>query len=452
MLSLKPDMASLATGSVNFPTRVYENSPDLVDWLAAEMLRYGDQARGRGVRPVDDLPGRGDAEGGQDQGAAARAVRHGREERDAGRPRGLRVLRPDAEAPGARCHLDRRRHRPRPADADSLVAASWAAIAAPASRTTSGWTGTRWRRRTPRWSGRRPTSAASMAGDRRRSRRRGSSSRCPPPHSHAAGADRRRRSLKEEDACAVRRRRRCPIPFSLRRPGRRTRRDALEFARHHARDVGAANRGAVGELPRAALRQPRPRAVGRHTGAVRDRTARPRCARPPRCARDRARPFLRPVDGRNGRAWLGAFAPQRLDTLVLCNTSARIGTPETWNARIDAVRKGGMAAIVDTVLARWYTPEFLAQADDAVERTRAMLLGTPADGYVASCAAVRDMDQREDASRIAVPTLVIAGTFDAATPPEDGRFLARRSAAHAMPSCRRPTCRTSKRRPRSPAR
>jgi uncharacterized protein (DUF849 family) len=40
MLSLRPDMASLATGSVNFPTRVYDNSPELVDWLAAEMLHY----------------------------------------------------------------------------------------------------------------------------------------------------------------------------------------------------------------------------------------------------------------------------------------------------------------------------------------------------------------------------------------------------------------------------
>jgi len=41
MLPLKPDMASLTVGSNNFPTRVYENSPDLVDWLAAEMLKYG---------------------------------------------------------------------------------------------------------------------------------------------------------------------------------------------------------------------------------------------------------------------------------------------------------------------------------------------------------------------------------------------------------------------------
>jgi len=41
MLHLRPDMASLASGSVNFPTRVYDNSPELVDWLAAEMKTYG---------------------------------------------------------------------------------------------------------------------------------------------------------------------------------------------------------------------------------------------------------------------------------------------------------------------------------------------------------------------------------------------------------------------------
>lgn len=41
MLKLSPDMASLAVGSNNFPTRVYENSPDLVDWLASEMREYG---------------------------------------------------------------------------------------------------------------------------------------------------------------------------------------------------------------------------------------------------------------------------------------------------------------------------------------------------------------------------------------------------------------------------
>jgi 3-oxoadipate enol-lactonase len=124
--------------------------------------------------------------------------------------------------------------------------------------------------------------------------------------------------------------------------------------------------------------------------------------------------------------WLGAHAPQRIDKLILCNTAARIGSPEAYNTRIDNVRKGGMAAVVDAVVARWYTPAFAATAPDAIAKTRAMLLATPADGYVACCAAIRDMDQRESVRSIAVPTLVIAGAHDLATPPADGRFLAER--------------------------
>ena len=124
--------------------------------------------------------------------------------------------------------------------------------------------------------------------------------------------------------------------------------------------------------------------------------------------------------------WIGAHAPQRVDKLILCNTTARIGSPEAYNARIDTVRSSGMAAIVDTVLARWYTPSFAAAAPDAIARTRAMLLATPADGYAACCAAIRDMDQSETARDIAAPTLVIAGAHDLATPPADGRFLAER--------------------------
>jgi 3-keto-5-aminohexanoate cleavage enzyme len=57
MLPLRPDMASLSVGSNNFPTRVYENPPDLVDWLAGEMIRLRREAGGRGLRPVAHLPG-----------------------------------------------------------------------------------------------------------------------------------------------------------------------------------------------------------------------------------------------------------------------------------------------------------------------------------------------------------------------------------------------------------
>ncbi len=58
--------------------------------------------------------------------------------------------------------------------------------------------------------------------------------------------------------------------------------------------------------------------------------------------------------------WLGANAAQRVSRLVLCNTAARIGTAEIWNARIDAVNRDGMAAIVEGVVARWYSPSFIA--------------------------------------------------------------------------------------------
>jgi len=122
--------------------------------------------------------------------------------------------------------------------------------------------------------------------------------------------------------------------------------------------------------------------------------------------------------------WLGANVPHRLARLVLANTAGQIGTADVWNARIDAVAHGGMAAIAEAVIGRWYTPAFVAADPAAIERTRRMLLASPAMGYIASCAAVRDMDQRASAGRIAVPTLVISGADDPATPPSAGRFLA----------------------------
>jgi len=122
--------------------------------------------------------------------------------------------------------------------------------------------------------------------------------------------------------------------------------------------------------------------------------------------------------------WLGANMPQRIARLALCNTAAHMDAADAYNARIDAVVRGGMASVVDAVIARWYTPAFIAAAPDAIATTRAMLLATPAAGYVASCAAVRDMDQRASAPHIGVPTLVVVGTHDLATPPAAGRFIA----------------------------
>jgi 3-oxoadipate enol-lactonase len=114
--------------------------------------------------------------------------------------------------------------------------------------------------------------------------------------------------------------------------------------------------------------------------------------------------------------WIAAHAPERIERLVLCSTSALMGGVDAWNARIDAVRRDGMTAVTETVLERWFTAGFRAARPQAVERVRRMLLTTPATGYAACCAAVRDMDHRALLARIATPTLVVAGTHDPATP------------------------------------
>lgn len=116
-------------------------------------------------------------------------------------------------------------------------------------------------------------------------------------------------------------------------------------------------------------------------------------------------------------------APDRLRKVILCNTAPKIGTPETWDARIKAVRTGGMAAVVEGVLERWFTPNFRTQAPSAIEVTRQMLLRSPVEGYVACCAAVRDMDARDSIANIRVPTLIISGTHDPVTPPQDGQYM-----------------------------
>lgn len=122
--------------------------------------------------------------------------------------------------------------------------------------------------------------------------------------------------------------------------------------------------------------------------------------------------------------WLGAHAGPRIERLVLCNTGARIGHAEAWNARIEAVRTAGVASITGPLMERWFTAGFRKASPQAVARARAMVESTSAEGYAASAEAVRDADLHADLPAIAVPTLVIAGRHDPATPPDQGRALA----------------------------
>jgi 3-oxoadipate enol-lactonase len=122
--------------------------------------------------------------------------------------------------------------------------------------------------------------------------------------------------------------------------------------------------------------------------------------------------------------WLGIHQPSRIDRLVLCNTGAKIGTADGWNARIATVNAEGMASVVPAVLDRWFTARFQQDAPAQVDVVRRMLLATDPAGYAANCAAVRDMDQRAAVPSIKAPTLVIAGTHDLSTTPQDGKQVA----------------------------
>ncbi|AOB32730.1 hypothetical protein AKI39_21280 [Bordetella sp. H567] len=114
---------------------------------------------------------------------------------------------------------------------------------------------------------------------------------------------------------------------------------------------------------------------------------------------------------------------QRLDKLVLSNTAVRFPA-DVWNARIDNVQRGGMAAIEQAVLGRFFTPGFLALEDPRAERVKETLLSLEPHGYAGCCAAIRDMRIADGLAAIRVPTRVLTGAQDQSTPPERGAEIA----------------------------
>lgn len=122
--------------------------------------------------------------------------------------------------------------------------------------------------------------------------------------------------------------------------------------------------------------------------------------------------------------WLAIHAPERVNRLVVANTAAKIGTREKWDERVAVVQTGGgMAAIADASLARWFTDGFRERQPAAARGIQAMVAGCPPHGYIGCCAALRDADLRDTIGRIAAPTLVITGVHDPVTPPADAQVL-----------------------------
>lgn len=122
--------------------------------------------------------------------------------------------------------------------------------------------------------------------------------------------------------------------------------------------------------------------------------------------------------------WLAIHAAPRVRRLVLCNTGAKIGGAEIWNARVASALNDGMPSMVPLMLDRWFTPPFRQNHPEVEVRTREMLEAANPAGYAACCGAIRDADFRCELKLIQVPCLVIAGAHDPATPPADGKFLA----------------------------
>ena len=119
--------------------------------------------------------------------------------------------------------------------------------------------------------------------------------------------------------------------------------------------------------------------------------------------------------------WLAINAPDRLDRLALCCTSAHLPPREMWTERAATVRAHGIEPVVDSQLERWFTP---SAGPDLVDRTRRALLATPPEGYAGCCEAIGSHDLRSELGAIRAPTLVLSAPDDPATPPEHGRVVA----------------------------
>ncbi|MBD2868768.1 alpha/beta fold hydrolase [Paenibacillus sp. IB182493] len=123
--------------------------------------------------------------------------------------------------------------------------------------------------------------------------------------------------------------------------------------------------------------------------------------------------------------WLGIYAPERIDRLILSNTSSYLGPAEQWEGLIASVLQAeNLTGFADMFVKNWFPSHMAASNEAIVESFRQMVLATRAQGIAGSWAAIRDMDMRRTAALIRNPTLVIAGRYDTVTLPAHGELIA----------------------------
>jgi 3-oxoadipate enol-lactonase len=121
--------------------------------------------------------------------------------------------------------------------------------------------------------------------------------------------------------------------------------------------------------------------------------------------------------------WLTANHPDRVAHAVFANTAARIGNMEMWNARIDAVRTGGMEAIRDAILARFLSEKYRLGHPEVVQQISETLVAINPNGYISACEALLEEDLHHVLSSIHSPSLILVGALDVATPPSQSQEL-----------------------------
>jgi 3-oxoadipate enol-lactonase len=122
--------------------------------------------------------------------------------------------------------------------------------------------------------------------------------------------------------------------------------------------------------------------------------------------------------------WLLIHARVRIGRAVLASAAAQIPGPDLWNSRIQSARDGGMNGVATATAERWFTKDFRDANPEKVDAVMEMVRTTPLAGYLAACAAIRDMDQREATRSIRNKVLVISGRHDLSTPPGMGALVA----------------------------
>lgn len=131
------------------------------------------------------------------------------------------------------------------------------------------------------------------------------------------------------------------------------------------------------------------------------------------------------MGGMVGQAFALAH-PARLGKLVIANSTSSYGAQgkSMWAARAKLVQEGGLAAIRDTVAARYFSDDFRRDNAAQVNAVMERFLETPAEGYLGCCDAIADLDYSAALGRIRAKTLVVAGGADAGTPPAMSEAIA----------------------------